>query len=117
MSISKWPPRRGLAGDKKIRPGRAHNDHAPDAVGREYRGERRGRKEFFTRRLGAKSDRAERRHWKCCLYDFGNALPSLRAELTAVYLISFTDGRRFRIRRNRLPLRRVAHASIEHRIA
>jgi hypothetical protein len=48
----------GFAGDKKIRPGRAHNDHAPDAVGREYRGERRGRKEYFTRKFSAKSDLA-----------------------------------------------------------
>jgi len=49
MSVTKRPPRGGLAGDKKIRSGRAHNGHAPDAVRREYRGEVRARKEYFTR--------------------------------------------------------------------
>ena len=44
----------------------------------------------------------------------GNALPGLRAELTLVYLISFSDGGGFRIRRNGLPRRSVAHAHIEH---
>jgi hypothetical protein len=43
-------------GDKKIRPGRAHNGRAPDAVRREYRGEKRRRKGYFTRKFSAKSD-------------------------------------------------------------
>src|SRR2546423_9921209 len=86
MSITKRPPRRGLAGDKKIRSSRAHNVHAPDAVEREYRGEIGGRKEFFRRKFRAKSDWPERRNSRCCSHhDWKQSLRSLRAGMRLVF--------------------------------
>jgi len=56
MSVNKRRHAVGICGRQKIRPGRAHNGHAPDAVRPEYRGENPGRKENFTRKFSAKSD-------------------------------------------------------------